>query len=375
MAYVVESTFATQVTGSNLQLLRFTSENFAQQSGAIMSGEIRSDRQTANIRRSAVEAAGSLGFELSYGTHDDLLASALLDSAWSSPVTVESAGTVSAVNATSKFTTSTSWDTTPTVGEWIKTENFANAANNGYFKVTAASSTEITVDGTLTDETDKTGVDITEGGALVNGVNLDTYNIERSYEDLSSELVLFLGQSLDRLTISVPTEGIVTGTMDFIGSHEQSLTSSGGTGYDAITTTEPMAGQDVQGLLENASDQEILSFTMDIANNLRTRKIAGGTGVTSVGTGRVEITGQVQAYYASKTLYDKFLNETATSLAIKLEDTDGNAYVIELPQVRYSNATRNADGPNGDVIVTLDYTAYADPTEDITIRIVRFPAA
>ena len=373
LAYVAESSFGVQKTGSNLQILRITGESLKQDVASSQSNEIRSDRQIASIRRSRITASGGVNFELSYGTYDALLAAALLDSAWGSPVAVCSSATVSAAASGNKFTGTF---TAPTAGEWIKVSGFTNAANNGYFKVVTASTSEITVSGgTLVDEASATGISITQGGSIVNGTSLSTFNLERTYDDLSSELSLFLGMAINGLSLNVPVEGEITGGLEFLGHSESSETASGGTGYDAATTTEHMTALDVQNLLENQAAMSIRSFTLDLNNNLRQRAIVGSSGVLSIGSGRCIVSGTLEAYYASKTIYDKYLNGTATALALLLQDPAGNGYIIDLPAVKYTAGQRVAGGPDVDVMVPLSWAAHAHATENVTIRIVRFPVA
>ena len=373
LAFIAEEDFATAVSGSNLQTLRITGESLAQSAGSTQSGEIRSDRQVSSIRHSRIEAAGAINFELSYGTYDALLAAALLDSAWGAPVAVAPAATVSAVVSGNKFTGTFA---APTAGEWIKVSGFATAANNGYFKVVTASTSEITVSGgTLVNEADKAGVTIVQGGSIVNGTSLSTFNIERTYEDLDEELALFLGMGINTLSLNVPTEGMVTGSLGFMGSKETSRTASAGSGYDAASTTEPFTALDVSDLLENQASQSILAFTLNLNNNLRTRVVVGASGVASLGSGRVDLSGTLQVYFESKTLFDKYLNETASALAMVLADAAGNAMIFDLPQVKYTSGQRVATGPNGDVVADLGWGAYMDPTENVTFRIAKFPIA
>ena len=373
LAYVAESSFGVQETGKKLQVLRITGESLKQDVAASQSNEIRSDRQITSIRRSRITASGGINFELSYGTYDVLLAAALLDSAWGSPVTVATTATVSAVASGNKFTGTF---TAPTAGDWVKVSGFATAANNGYFKVVTGSTSQIVVSGgTLANESDKAGVTIVQGGAIVNGTALQTFNLERKYEDLTTELSLFLGMAINSLSLNVPVEGEITGGLEFLGSSESSEAASGGTGYDAATTTEHMTALDVQNLLENQAAMSIRSFTLDLNNNLRQRAIVGSSGVLSIGSGRCIVSGTLEAYYASKTVYDKYLNGTATALALLLQDPAGNGYIIDLPAVKYTAGQRVAGGPDVDVMVPLSWAAHAHATENVTIRIVRFPVA
>lgn len=373
LAYVPETSFGVQVTGSNLQILRITGESLKQDVASSQSKEIRSDRQVASIRRSRITASGGINFELSYGTYDEMLAAALMDDAWSMPETICSAATVSAEANGNKFTGTF---TAPDVGSWIKVSGFTNAANNGYFKVVAGSTSEITVSGgTLVNEASATGITITQGAEIVNGTALQTFNLERKYEDLTSELSLFLGMAINSLSLNIPVEGEITGGLEFLGSSESSETASGGTGYDAATTTEHMTALDVQNLLENQAAMSIRSFTLNLNNNLRQRAIVGSSGVLSIGSGRCIVSGTLEAYYASKAIYDKYLNGTATALALLLQDPAGNGYIIDLPAVKYTAGERPAPSADDDVMMTLSWAAYAHATEDVTMRIARFPVA
>jgi hypothetical protein len=83
----------------------------------------------------------------------------------------------------------------------------------------------------------------------------------------------------------------------------------------------------------------------------------------------------MQAYFESKAILDKFLNQTSSSLAILMEDTDGNAYILDLPRLKYTAGQRNAPGQSQDVIADMGFTAYRDSAEDVTIRIAKFDAA
>ncbi len=375
LAYVVETDYATKVTTGNLQTLRIAGESLKQDTSVSQSNEIRSDRQITSVRRSRVSASGGVDFELSYGTYDALFAAAFLDSAWSEAKTIIALGTVSAVASGNKFTAA-AWTAAPDVGDWLKVSGFATAANNGLFKVVSKTSTEIVVSGgTLVNEADKTGVSITQGGAIVNGSTLKTYNIERTYEDLTTELSLFLGMAINGLNINVPVEGAITGSLDFMGSSEESATASGGAGYDAATTTEHMTALDVTNLMENQAAMDIRSFGLSLNNNLRQRMIVGSSGVLSIGAGRCLVSGTLEAYYTDNAIYDKYLNGTATALAVQLTDPAGNVYVLDCPAVKYTAGQRPATGPDGDVVVPLTWSAHAHATENVTIRLVRFPAA
>ena len=85
LAYIAEASYAAIPTTPVFQLVRNTSVSLTVNKDALMSEEIRSDRQRYDMRQGAYKVTGDIGAELSYGTYDDWLA-ALCGSTWSSDV-------------------------------------------------------------------------------------------------------------------------------------------------------------------------------------------------------------------------------------------------------------------------------------------------
>lgn len=85
LAAIAESAYGTTPTTPAFQNLRFTSENFNPSLRHVTSNEIRPDRNVADLILVGAEAAGEFGFELSYGSFDDLLES-VFQSAWDDDV-------------------------------------------------------------------------------------------------------------------------------------------------------------------------------------------------------------------------------------------------------------------------------------------------
>jgi hypothetical protein len=378
LAAIKESTYGEQVTGSNLQLIRFTGESLTQNQSTTVSAEIRPDRQVSNIVRTNLNAQGDLNFELSAKSYDDFLKSALMaDSTWSAEVADIAADiTISASDTDNSFNDSGSGFGNYVAGEWIYVTGFTEAANNGYFKIVSQAVGKLVVSGgTLVTEIAGDSIDITQLGSITNGKTSEFWNLEREYTDLTNELALFTGIMFDTLALEFAVEAIISGTFGTLGKREQSIASSGGIGYDAAETTTPMnAVDDIGKVLENDVSVQLTSASLSLANNLRARSVLGELGAISVGAGKVTVTGSIQAYYESKTIYDKFLNQTESGLALIAKDAAGNALIFEMPKLKYQEGSRPASGENEDVMADLSFTAYMDPTENITIRIARLVA-
>ncbi len=375
ISYVAETTFGDQETGSNLQVLRLNSESLNHDMATTVSEELRSDRQISDIARIGVSASGDIAFELSYGSHDDFLKAALMAASWSSEVKISSALTISASSTDNSINDSASGFGSFVENQWVYVSGFTTAANNGFFKVgTVTAAKLILQNGTLVTEIAGDLVTVQMGPQVTNGTTAYSYNIEKEYQDLSSILSLFKGMSVNTMSLEVPADGRITGSFGFLGSAEESLTATGGAGYTTETTTVIMTGANhVPRFMENLSDTSILSFSLSLNNNLRTRMIVGTLGVDSMGVGSVEVTGSVQIHFTTAALYNKYLNQTRTSIAIGVRDVDGNGYIIDLPSVKIVNGTRSAGGINTDVIGEFEFSAIMDSTEEVTIRVARFP--
>lgn len=375
LSFVEESTFGSKETGSNLTVLRYNSESLKQDMNTTISEEIRSDRQIADIARIGVSASGGVEFEMSYGSHDPFLKAVLQSSAWSSEVKITAQHTISASSVDNSINDSGSGFGSFTDNQWIYVSGFSTAANNGFFKIRTTTAAKLILwNGTLVTEAAGNAITVQQGGYIVNGTSLVSYNIERDYQDLSTTLSLLKGMCVNSMGLEVPADGIIKGNFDFMGSAEESLTATAGSGYILANSNQVMTGANhVTNFMENFSEISILSLSLNLTNNLRTRMVVGTLGIASIGSGTVEITGTITLHLADATLYNKYLNQDTTSIVFASRDVQGNGILIELPSVKIIDGQRNAGGINTDVIGTFEFRAFMDADELVSIRIARFP--
>jgi hypothetical protein len=375
VAIVEESQFGIKETGSKLKVLRYNSESLKQDMNTTVSEELRSDRQISDIARIGLSASGNVDFELSYGSHDELLQAALLSSGWSAEKRINNCLTISASSVDNSLNDSASGFGIYTANQWVYVSGFSNTANNGFFKIFSVTASKIIFsNGTLVTEAAGEPINVQQGGQITNGLVLPSFNIEKDFKDLSNVLSLLKGMCINTMSLEVPADGIIKGNFGFLGSAEESLTASAGSGYVAASSTVVMTGANhVTDFLENLSDLAILSFSLNLSNNLRTRLQVGKLGVASIGSGSVELSGSITLHLANAELFDKYLAQSVTSIVFAVRDEQGNGYLVELPSVKIINGVRSAGGINTDVIGDFEFRAYMDASELISIRIVRFP--
>jgi hypothetical protein len=382
LAYTVNDsgTYGTVPSGPpTFQELRVTSESLKQATNMVRSNEVRADRQVPDIKRVALDSQGAVNFELSFDAYDDWLLWALMHgTSWTAAVDLGTITDIQAVNSGNKFVVSATDISSLVANQWIKVSGFTESANNGFFKIVSTTSTDIVVSGgTLTDEPAGDSVSVLQGAYAENGTTATDFIIERTYNDLSNEFALYKGLMIDRMDLTIQTEQLVTGTFQLVGLDEVRATSTAGDGSNTAAPTNSIMGpvDELYDILENQATKSVMSLSMSLQNNIRHRRILGNAGPESLGVGSIGLTGTLRAYYATKDLVNKYLNQTASAIAWILEDGDGNAYLFDLPHLKYVDSATVIEGKDGDVIEDMSWEAIMDSVESKTFRIAKFPAA
>lgn len=377
LAYVEETVFGTTPSGPpTLQDLRFTNESLSQNTGTVSSAEIRPDRQVTDVIRTNIGGEGDVGMELSYGAFDEWFEFALQATAWSSPVTV-------GPNATTSFTAPDTIDDSGSgfgsivANQWIKITGATNAVNNGYFKVATAAAGQLTVvEQTIATDSASAATTVVMGGQILNGTDDRFMTIEKVYSDLSAQLAVYTGMMVDTFALNVAVEQVLSGSFGFLGKAAASGTATVGDGSNTAAPTNSILNpvDHVVAILEGQASYGVQNFGFNLGNNLRSRLQVATLGAISVGSGKVNLTGTFQAYFNDAVVMNKYLGDTASSLSLVVQDTAGNAYVFDFPQVKYTSGTRVAGGENTDVMADMAFTAYRDAVENVTVRVARWAA-
>lgn len=376
LRYVAESTLGT-TPASALTEVRQTSNSLARNQSYATSQEIRSDR---NIRDSILvdmEPSGDFNFELSYGDFDTFLEGAMF-STYSTAKSV--AGTdISAVNATNSYASSSTDFTTEniSVGDWIKVAGFTTSGNNGFAKVTAVAANLLTVSGlTLTDEAAGDSVTMT-GSSLRNGTTLKSFTMENEFTDIT-QFISFTGMVVSTAALNLAVGSILNGTFSFIGMDSAIAGSTVGTGSavaassnDVMNSVADISNIRENGALMSTSGIYVLSAAINVDNGIRGQKAIGNLGNIGIGKGRCNVTGSLEVYFSDAALYNKFINNTATSIDFRV--TDGtNTYIIDIPNLKFQNGDPTVSGIDADVVLPLDFQALYDATDGCTLSIHKF---
>jgi len=262
-------------------------------------------------------------------------------------------------------------------GQWI--ELTGSATDDGYHYVTLVAGNVITVESiTTTEVLDETDAATIKGARIRNGVTENSYWIERAHTDIT-QYFSFEGMVINTMSMSFAANSIATGTFGFMGKQVSLAQATTGTGTNtaAATTSVMNAVANVGQIRINGTVVTgclIQEIGLDLNNNVRGLSSIGTLGFCDMGVGEVSVTGTFNLYFNDETYYDLFLAATAFSLSWKVEDNLGNAYIFDLPEVKFTTDTVNVTGKNSDVMENTAFTAIMDPTLLYTLQIIRVAA-
>lgn len=377
-----DATLGVTPTNPVFQTLRLTSSDFAANKQTQVSEELRSDRMTSDLVETGFETSGTLNIETSLGgSYDDVLASAIA-STFSTALPVAQGDfdvTVSSGTAAIADAGTTGQFTNVTVGQWLYFANFANATNNGWWKVSVKTdSNNITVldpGDVMVNETGA-GDQYIRGKTIINGTRKSSFSVEQAFLDIDVAQ-LFKGMRVGSWAANVESGSILTGSFSFQGT--EMTTDSGapftwlGSGSYTAATTSPVlnATSNVGTVVKDgvALTTAIQSFNLELDNALRSQMAIGNKYPIGIGYGRVQISGSITAYFEDLTLYNEMINHDDVSLEFDFTDTDGNAMHIELPRVKFGSSNPAAPGIDQDVMEDIEWQAIADTTGTYMIRV------
>lgn len=386
LTYKPEVTYGVPVAGSACYNLRNTGESLDYAISTITSQEIRSDRATTDLIVTDADASGGFNFELSYGEFDWFIES-LLQNTFTVfgvngvGVAVPTSATFTASTLTAGAATSgASIFTNLVKGQWVKIAGSSNPLQNIWAQVSTTvdpTATVLTFEGTpFTGATGAGGAAVTVSSSrLTNGTTQRSCTLERAFQDVT-QFFTHRGQTVESMSLEVSTGGLVTGSFNFMG---KDVVRSGATALNATVTSSLTNGilsavNSVANVLEGGADLTNTFFqnlSLTYGNNLRGRKAIGVLGNAGIGSGSIDIKLSGTMYFADGTLYDKFLNNTASSFSFRLQDTSGNGYVFTIPRDKFSSTKINASGINTDVLANVEITGLLDPTTNKMMLIDR----
>lgn len=364
-----ETTWGTLAGTSGGQLLRRVTSDVDLGKETYQSNEIRADRQIADFRHGKRMVSGTIKGELSPGTYAAMIQSALRrDFAAVSALT-----TLSLTMAGSGPTYTVTRGSGDFLAGGIKigmvvriTAGGVNAANlNKNLFVVGVTATVLTVipggDGAMVAEGPIASCTITPTGKVTyvptTGHTNDSYTIEHWFSDIAQS-EQFTGCRIASIDLGLPPSGMATIDIAVMGKDMVTGTAAYFSSPSASTSSGILAA--VNGVLyvNGVQVAVVTGLTLKIDGGMTSGAVVGANTTPDVFPGRVNVNGQLSAYFENAAMRDLFLNET--TFAISAVFYTGTAAAAEfialsLPACKAGGATKS-DGEQG-LSMTMPFQA------------------
>lgn len=206
-------------------------------------------------------------------------------------------------------------------------------------------------------------------GNTANVGNTQTsFSIEVGATDIS-QYMLFTGCVFDKLTLTLAPAALVTYKASIIGQDLTLSTSTNSANTLPAPQTAPMAS--VNGTIKEGGSivAYISGCTFNFDRKHTPNYALGNSECVSISTSFFDLTGTAEVYLEDQVMYNKFLNNTNSSLDFTLSDGT-NTYEITLPKIYYTTAAADIKG-TGPIMLKMNFTAVRDPVTGTTCTITR----
>lgn len=208
---------------------------------------------------------------------------------------------------------------------------------------------------------------------LRTGTTRRSFTFERYYDLDTDEYHRFTGCEVNTMSLSVTPNAMVGLTFGIIGQNMTTGTSQvAGSTYSADVGNSPFdsfSGSITEG---GSAIADVTSIELNWTNGIEPAFVVGSATTIRPSDGKSRLTGTLTAYFQSRTLYDKFLNETSSEIVFTLTDADSSSLQFDIPNIKYTAGNPDVSG-EGPVTVALEFTALYNAADTSQIVITRTP--
>ncbi len=207
------------------------------------------------------------------------------------------------------------------------------------------------------------------------GTTRRSFTFERKFADLATaEFHRYSGCEINSFALSVAPNQLIGLTFGVVGKDLALATASvANSTYSAAAVETPF--DSFTGSIQEGGSTIAVVTALDLTleNGLEPLFSVGSQTTTQPAIGKSRVTGTLTTYFNSKTLYEKFVNETSSSIRLTLTDLDGNDYIIEIGNVKYNSGQPDVAG-EGPITIAMDFVGLYDVSDASNIVITRSTA-
>lgn len=208
---------------------------------------------------------------------------------------------------------------------------------------------------------------------IENGDFLVSFSIEKHFQDVT-QFSAAKGCRVSTLNLAFVPRQRITGSVGLMGRGQTFTGVTVGTGLPVDAVTNPMMVTTGALSLEEASAAitACTNFTIALDNGLRPQFVNGNSSIRDIGLGTFRVSGTMECYFSNRAYIDKLIAETPSDYVIVTEDSESNSYTWTIPRFKFTGLAGPANsGRSQDVMQTLNWTAFLDPSSGITMRVDR----
>jgi hypothetical protein len=280
------------------------------------------------------------------------------------------------------------------IGGSAALNQFSNAENSGYARVTAIAANLLTIDkkgqAFVVEAGAAQEVDIYFGRFLRNVAVDDGDYLERSfqfegaYADLggvgTDEYEYAKGNYCNTLGFELPLTDKATISLAFIGTDTEPPSTSRATGAatpvvpvqtGAFGTTADIARLRIQETDETGLTTDFKSLTFNINNNVSPEKVLGQLGAKYLNTGNFEIDIEAQLLFTSSDVVSAVRENRTVTMDFAITNDDGGI-LIDIPSMTLGEGNREFP-VNESVLINTTAQAFGDTTLGYSVGVSLFP--
>ncbi len=373
LVYKKEVTWNVAPSAGGAQRLRRVTSDLKLKKAPFESAELLSSYQRRDLRLGVRSVEGSIAGELSAGTYEDFVSSALrrlytaVAAITGASITIAGSGpTYTITRAAGSFLTDGI-----KIGTTVRlTAGAFNASNlNKNLVVVAVVALTLTVyvgnASALVAEGPIASATVTVPGKInfvpTSGHTDESYTFEHYFSDLD-ETELFTGCKISELSMNFPPSGMATIALPVMGANMTPLSGASAPYFTSPTAETGFGICSLAGggliILNSTANAVITGASVSLKGNYAAEAVAGSFTYAGITPGRVLVDGQITMLFDSIAARDFFISETEIPLTIwaPASPAAGADFVtVSLPRVKFSTADKD-DGDKA-LVQTIAFTA------------------
>lgn len=410
MAYAEETEYGV-VPAAQFRPIPFTGESLQFTKDSIKSNNINPSRQVSDTIQTGFNVSGGIDIELAPKIFDEFIEGTLW-ARWSDPVAIDyddaDEWSWTASTKTLVLTVAESTLEDVSAGDFVQIRNILDSDGsasgfNGINQVVSATTTTVVFKTAIGfPSSDATHADYAGSTMKIRSstirnpstsatatANRISYYFEKTLADTqdadnSNQPYRFGydGCMINSWNVNAQASSILTSSFDFMGSESSGYAN--GTGPDGSKSNGAYLTQVAANILNAVShikgvrinDEDVYEaaakiyfqgLDFSIGNNLRGVQAISTMGNVDVLPGQFEVTGSMNAYFATNAMYNRFVNGDEFSIAYPVLNEDGEGYMFYFPRAAVSSSTMSASGNDQDLVEQMQWAAMMkDPTDELT---------